>query len=259
MTEYRIDDLAVASGVTTRNIRGYQERGLLPRPIRRGRTAIYDDGHLRHLRLIDRLLGEGFTVKHITRFLNGLQRGARLADVLDVPDLTELLAERWSDSPEGVASLPELEQRLGPISPAVLDRLIDGGLIRRTDDPERFRITDLDTVDDFAALISRGMELANLAEIQIRMNRKLEEAAQVLTGAAREEVTRQRGPGWVPTTDDEYAWATDLVATMRQVTTRISHAAVNRALDEALHTELRRHHKAGKTAETSDDAAAPTG
>ena len=41
MTEYRIDDLAREAGTTTRNIRGYQDRGLIPRPIRRGRIAVY--------------------------------------------------------------------------------------------------------------------------------------------------------------------------------------------------------------------------
>ncbi|MBS9532835.1 MerR family transcriptional regulator [Mycobacterium sp. M1] len=249
MTEYRIDDLARASGTTTRNIRGYQERGLLPRPTRRGRTAIYDDWHLRQLRAINRLLGDGFTIKHITRFLTGLQRGAGLADVLDVPDLTDLLAQRWSDSPEGTLSVADLEQRLGPIDPAGLAGLVDAGLIRPTDAPESFTITDLDAIDNFAALIERGMDLPTLIDVHVRMNEKLEEAARVLTGAAREEVARQRGPGWMPATADENAWATDLVATMRRVATQSSHAAMNRALDEALRTELRLHQQAGKHVE----------
>ena len=37
MAEYRINDLAQESGVSVRNIRVYQERGLLPPPVRRGR------------------------------------------------------------------------------------------------------------------------------------------------------------------------------------------------------------------------------
>ena len=32
MAEYRIDDLARAAGTTARNVRAYQERGLLPPP-----------------------------------------------------------------------------------------------------------------------------------------------------------------------------------------------------------------------------------
>ena len=200
MTEYRIDDLARASGTTTRNIRGYQERGLLPRPIRRGRTAIYDDWHLRQLRAINRLLSEGFTIKHITRFLTGLQRGAKLVDVLDLSDLSDLLEQRWSHTAEGTVSLPELQQRLGPIDAATLSRLIETGLIRATDEPDSYRVTDLDMLDDFEALTSRGMDLASLTEVHLTMNRRLDEAARALTRAAHDEVTRQRGPGWMPST-----------------------------------------------------------
>ena len=69
MTEYRIDDLARVAGTTTRNVRVYQESGLLPRPQRRGRVAIYTDKHLSQLQAIIRLLSEGFTVKHILKFL----------------------------------------------------------------------------------------------------------------------------------------------------------------------------------------------
>ncbi|MFD1049500.1 MerR family transcriptional regulator, partial [Kibdelosporangium lantanae] len=46
MAEYRIDDLARVSGVSVRNIRVYQDRGLLPSPGRSGRTAVYTDAHL---------------------------------------------------------------------------------------------------------------------------------------------------------------------------------------------------------------------
>jgi DNA-binding transcriptional MerR regulator len=35
---YRIEDLAHLSGATVRTIRAYQDRGLLPRPERRGRA-----------------------------------------------------------------------------------------------------------------------------------------------------------------------------------------------------------------------------
>lgn len=255
MTEYRIDDLARVSGTTTRNIRGYQERGLLPRPTRRGRTAIYNDWHLRQLRAINRLLGEGFTIKHITRFLTGLQRGARLADVLDLSDLSDLLEQRWSNPAEATLSVAQLEQRLGPIDDAALAGLVDAGLIRPTPDAGSYTVADLDIIDNFAALIARGMTLESLTETHVSMSRKLDEAARILVSAAHEEVTRQRGPGWMPSTDDELAWATDLVATMRRVATHSSHATMNRALDEALRTELRLHRREAEHAEAGPEAA----
>jgi DNA-binding transcriptional MerR regulator len=50
--EYRIDDLARLAGTTTRNIRVYRDRGLLPPPLRVGRIALFNDAHLTRLRLI---------------------------------------------------------------------------------------------------------------------------------------------------------------------------------------------------------------
>ena len=95
MAEYRIDDLAREAGTTTRNVRVYQESGLLPRPQRRGRAAIYTDGHLKHLQAIIRLLSEGFTVKHILMFFTGVQRGQGLEEVLDLTDLGDWLSSRF--------------------------------------------------------------------------------------------------------------------------------------------------------------------
>ncbi|MGH3967103.1 MAG: MerR family transcriptional regulator, partial [Mycobacterium sp.] len=48
--EYRIEDLARLAGTTTRNIRVYRDRGLLHRPLRVGRVALYNDTHLTRLR-----------------------------------------------------------------------------------------------------------------------------------------------------------------------------------------------------------------
>ena len=54
--EFSIDALARETGSTVRNIRAYQDRGLLPPPERRGRKGIYNDAHLSRLRIINRLL-----------------------------------------------------------------------------------------------------------------------------------------------------------------------------------------------------------
>ncbi|MDQ2797612.1 MAG: MerR family transcriptional regulator, partial [Actinomycetota bacterium] len=56
---YRIDDLARAAGTTVRNVRAYQERGLLHAPARVGRTAIFDDTHLTRLKMITSMLDRG--------------------------------------------------------------------------------------------------------------------------------------------------------------------------------------------------------
>ena len=95
MTEYRIDDLARAAGTTSRNVRAYQERGLLPPPEKRGRVGIYGDAHLERLKLIDTLLQRGFTTAHIDDFITGWESGKDLTEVLG---LQHAVTEPWSRS-----------------------------------------------------------------------------------------------------------------------------------------------------------------
>lgn len=161
MAEYRIDDLAREAGTTTRNVRVYQDNGLLPRPQRRGRVAIYTDRHLRQLRAITRLLGEGFTLKHITKFLTGLQPGQNLVDVLNLSDLEELVTAPWSRAEPRTMSLSELEERLGELDASMLSRLTTQGLIAPTADADIYAVTDVRLIDDFGSLVCRGMPLGS--------------------------------------------------------------------------------------------------
>lgn len=64
-----IDELARRSGMTVRNIRAHQSRGLLPAPIVRGRTGFYGDEHLLRLIEIKDLQAEGFNLTAIQRLL----------------------------------------------------------------------------------------------------------------------------------------------------------------------------------------------
>ena len=71
----RIEDLADETGTTVRNIRVYQERGLLPPPVRRGRTVYYGPEHTERLKLILRLLDRGYTFATIEELLLAEKHG----------------------------------------------------------------------------------------------------------------------------------------------------------------------------------------
>ena len=60
--QLRIDDLARESGVSVRNVRAYQERGLLQPPQRVGRVAFYGEEHLKRLSVIVSLLERGYKI-----------------------------------------------------------------------------------------------------------------------------------------------------------------------------------------------------
>jgi DNA-binding transcriptional MerR regulator len=86
LADYRIDELAQLSGVSARNIRAYRERGLLDPPRREGRSAYYDDHHLRQLKTINDLLRRGFNSSHIAEFFTSIRDGPDLADLLGLRD-----------------------------------------------------------------------------------------------------------------------------------------------------------------------------
>jgi DNA-binding transcriptional MerR regulator len=71
-----IEQLAAQTGMTVRNIRAHQSRGLLPSPTIRGRTGFYGDEHLLRLRLIAEMQADGFNLKAIDRLLAGTGAGA---------------------------------------------------------------------------------------------------------------------------------------------------------------------------------------
>lgn len=65
-----IRELAAAVGMTVRNIRAYQSRGLLHPPELRGRVAYYGAAHVARLNLVASLQSEGFTLAGIKRLVD---------------------------------------------------------------------------------------------------------------------------------------------------------------------------------------------
>ncbi len=65
-----IGELALRAGVTVRNIRAYQTRGLLPSPQLVGRTGIYGPHHLQRLQLVQELQHEGVNLQGIKWILD---------------------------------------------------------------------------------------------------------------------------------------------------------------------------------------------
>ena len=65
-----VTELADAVGMTPRNIRAYQSRGLLFPPTISGRVALYSGAHLARLELIASLQREGFTLAAIKRLIS---------------------------------------------------------------------------------------------------------------------------------------------------------------------------------------------
>src|SRR5690349_14929704 len=64
-----LDDLSAATGMTARNVRAYQTKGLIPPPTRQGRRSVYGVEHLRRLQAIERARARGASLSLIANHL----------------------------------------------------------------------------------------------------------------------------------------------------------------------------------------------
>jgi DNA-binding transcriptional MerR regulator len=108
--EHRIDDLARLAGTTVRNVRAYQDRGLLAPPRKDGRVGWYSDAHLARLRLISQLLERGFSLANIGELVGAFERGTGLSELLG---LAAAVASPFSDEVPGETTPEELAELFG--------------------------------------------------------------------------------------------------------------------------------------------------
>jgi DNA-binding transcriptional MerR regulator len=65
-----LEELTERVDISVRNIRFYTTRGLLPPPIRRGRSGYYSPDHVARLELVKELQAHGFTLAAIERYVS---------------------------------------------------------------------------------------------------------------------------------------------------------------------------------------------
>ncbi|MDF1898371.1 MerR family transcriptional regulator [Mycolicibacterium smegmatis] len=77
-----IDEFARHMSTSARNVRAYQEKGLLTPPILVGRTGYYDETHVERFITVQRLQKEGFSLAAISALLDAWEAGDTLDDVV---------------------------------------------------------------------------------------------------------------------------------------------------------------------------------
>ena len=113
-----IEQLAAEVGMSVRNIRNHQSRGLLPAPEVRARVGYYDAEHVARLRLILDLQADGFNLAAIERLMSSsggvASRLLGLRNAMTTPYATE--------SPE-VVTAEDLERRFGEVDAKSVERI----------------------------------------------------------------------------------------------------------------------------------------
>jgi DNA-binding transcriptional MerR regulator len=201
-TEYRVADLAREAGTSVRNVRVYQDRGLLPPPRRVGRIGLYSRAHLARLRLITRLLDRGYTFATIGELFESWSQGHDIADALGLRDA---IAAPWSEETPVRMSQADLRRRLGrQIDPAALERAVELGLIRPAG--SSFVVPSPRLLEAGAELAAAGVPMSTVLDLAAALRDDMATVAHrffevLLTtvSTAREESGEQAEAGLVDT------------------------------------------------------------
>ncbi|MEV7002575.1 MerR family transcriptional regulator [Streptomyces sp. NPDC093982] len=185
--EYRMEELARLAGITTRTLRFYRERKLIPPPRREGRIAWYDDHHLARLRTISALLERGHTLNGIAELADALDHGRDVADLLGAAPTEE---EPVRLTPEELAARFE-----GQVTPENLAAALDLGYLG-TDGGEIVHISRR-LLDVSSALVREGIPLAEVLAAGKQVREHVDDLAEmfaelVLRHAREDDLQRLR-------------------------------------------------------------------
>ncbi|MDD7814861.1 MerR family transcriptional regulator [Mycolicibacter sinensis] len=199
--EYRIDDLARMAGTTTRNVRVYRDRDLLPPPRRVGRVALFNDTHLTRLRLITSMLDRGYTIAHVKEMIGAWEQGKDLGDILG---LESAVAGTWTT--ERPHTMPRADAERLIDDPQALRRLVELGLIRLDGaDGSRATITRPKLIEAFNEIRGYGIGVDKLIDLYEQTLPHIDAISQLLVRAGAEHVLTRVQPGAPLPADTEIA------------------------------------------------------
>lgn len=175
MAEYRVDELAHAAGTSVRNVRVYQERGLLPPPRRVGRTGIYSDAHLARLRLIRLMLHRGYTFATIGELIDAWSAGQGIAELLGLDDA---IAVPWSDEMPEKRDRQSLADGFGAFTPEDIERAAALGFLVVDDD--EVVVPSPRLLEAGAQLVASGVPIQAVLDLAEGLKLQMEQVARLL-------------------------------------------------------------------------------
>lgn len=156
-----IEELASAAGMTVRNVREHQTRGLLPPPALVGRKGFYDGRHLARLQVVRQLQDEGLNLQAIGWLLD--QAPPETVD--EVVRLKQALFAPWVTEEPRVYTLEDLVARFGEeAGAATRERATGLGLLRPLDDG-RWESTAPRLLEAGAQLVELGVEVERALDV----------------------------------------------------------------------------------------------
>jgi DNA-binding transcriptional MerR regulator len=235
-----IDELGQRAGMTVRNIRAYQSRGLLPPPEVVGRTGYYGEDHLSRLELIKEMQGDGFNLSAIGRLLEGV--GDSSSEVLD---FTRAVRAPFEEEDPEILEREEIAKRWGGESDDELfERAERLGLIRHLGE-DKVEVLSPRVIRAGAELAELGIPPETALDVAEKLRRQSREVARVFIELFLENVWKPFDKAGRP--EEEWPRVREALERLRPLASEsllaifglVMTEATEKAFDRALERERR--------------------
>jgi DNA-binding transcriptional MerR regulator len=225
-----IDGLAQLTGMTVRNIRAHQSRGLLQPPEIEGRTGYYGPEHVARIELISEMQADGFNLAAIKRLLEGSEGSDR-----EMLGFKRALMAPWENEEPEFITAEELSERLAlePANPnpRLLTRAIKAGFLVDLGEG-RFEVPSPTLFRAAEELRALGIDAETAVDVLEEIERSSRSIARAFVKLFLEEVWRPFTASGQPDTD----WPAVRVAIerLRPLATDAVMAVFRRTMTEAV-------------------------
>jgi DNA-binding transcriptional MerR regulator len=231
--EFTIDELAREAGATVRNIRAYQERGILPPPRRVGRVGMYGEAHLARLKIIGSMLARGYTLANVAELVEAWEQGHNVAEVIG---LEAAVTSPWTDEVPTHLTYEQAIQLLGAIpEPNVLRMAVQLDVIRPVEDG--FMVPSMKLLNVAATLLREGVPLKEQMVMIAELRRRTEEVADGLVAMVIRHVFDVYGKDSLPPAE-EAPRLSALIWRLRPLVMQAMDSEVARAMEKAAQKHL---------------------
>ncbi|HEX6859069.1 MAG TPA: MerR family transcriptional regulator [Caulobacteraceae bacterium] len=232
--ELTIDELAREAGATVRNIRAYQERGILPPPRRQGRVGLYGPAHLARLKIIGSMLARGYTLANVAELVEAWEQGHNVADVIG---LEAAVTSPWTDETPTHVPLPQMLELLGGElpDPETMARAVELDLARPVEDG--FIVPSMKLLNVAATLIREGVPLSALLTMTSELRQRTEEIADGMVALIMRFVFDPYGEDSLPPPEEAPRLA-NLIWRLRPLVMQAVDSEAARAMEKAAQKHL---------------------
>lgn len=217
-----VEQLAARSGMSVRNIRNHQSRGLLPPPEVRSRVGYYGEEHVSRLGLIQEMQAQGFKLNAIQRLIGehaSVEQFLGLKRAVTAPFETE--------SPE-VLSVEDLRQRFRDAGPKETARAQKLGLLVPIADG-LYEAPSPALLAAAEEVLARGVPLAAAFNVIEKVQRNSETTSRAFVALFLDEIWKPFSDAGQPT--DRWPDITEAIERLRSLASEVVLATFKQAME----------------------------